>query len=401
MSKKYGKFKATYKSALLQNDIAVNDVPVGNTEAVTALFADQKEYEFVNQVLLGENHKASEGWSSVVLTQAWARSFADKVNAKPGPVYLQGHEDAQIGAMRQIPAGYIVGAKVDEAYEGGAGRLLLRNRLFEKGKFSTEVIEQTLREINAGVLSTSTGDYERREYAYDEETDEVNSFAVESVKNQTNAIVEHDMHASDATIITSNFKYVPCDEHGKDIGNPIDCTSIRSDLKNNQGDDSMTKEEMLNTLKSMFKDGSVTSDEVVAILGVKLMTDEIGTSAATFKEVKALLGDKDLKEFVTTALKQTNDKKAEEFKTLRETKLKASFTDEVELILAKNMFKLTEGDEAAVDAEVTRIQSEADMKELHEKALMRMNYTPSYGTAGVVENDNHSNNKPSNGMVEA
>lgn len=396
MGKKYGKFQAAYKSVMLKNDVSVNDVPVGNSEAVKTLFADQKEYEFVNQILLGENHPASEYWSSVILTQAWAKSFADAVNATPGPLYLQGHENAQNGALREIPAGYIVGAKVDEQYENGAGRLLLRNRLFEKGKYSSEIVEQTLREINAGVLSTSTGDYERREYVYDEEKDEIKAFAVESVKNQTNAIVEHDMHASDASILASNFKYIPCDEQGNETGKPVDYTSIRSDFNSKQGDDSMDKKEMLTTLSTMYKSGSVTSAEIAENLGVKLIDDEVNTTVSAFKEVKALLGDKDPKEFITAALKAQKDASVASFTKMRDEKLTAAFKDANEHRLAKHMFKLTEGDEAAIDAEVKRIQEDADMQEEHKAALMRMNYTPS----GFVGEDSVKD-KPDSGMVEA
>lgn len=396
MNKRFIKSKAIYRSPFLQNDIPVDDVPVGNTEKVNTLFEGHEPYEFINQVLLGEKHKASEGWSEVVLTQAWAKSFADAVNKNLGPVYLQGHEDAQNPAMREIPAGYIVGAKVDESYDNGSGRLLLRNRLFAHGKYSKEIVEQTLREINAGVLNTSTGDYERREYVYDEEEDTIISYAVESVKNQTNAIVEHDMNASDAMILASNFKYTYCDENGKELGKPVDYTSIRSDFNMNQGDESMDKEAMLNTLQSMFKNGTVTSEEIAGALGVKLMNDEVSTSVATFKEVKGMLGDTDLKEFVTTALKQREDAKKAAFAKLRDDALKASFTEANELRLAKHMFKLTDGDKDAIDAEIKRIQEDPDMQEEHKTALKNMNYTPS-GFVG----DSQDNEPAQNGMMEA
>jgi hypothetical protein len=396
MDKRFVKSKALYRSPFLQNEVPVDDVPVGNLEKVNTLFANHEPYEFVNQVLLGENHKASEGWSEVVLTQAWAKTFADAVNQHPGPVYLQGHEDAQNPAMREIPAGYIVGAKVDETYENGAGRLLLRNRLFAHGKYSKEIVEQTLREINAGVLNTSTGDYERREYVYNEEEDTITAFAIESVKNQTNAIVERDMNASDAMILASNFKYVFCDENGKEIGKPVDYTSIRSDFNMNQGDEGMKKEELLNALKGMFKDGTVTSDELSETLGVKLMNDEVSTSVAMFKEVKGMLGDTDVKEFVKTALKQKEDAKKEAFAKLRDDALQASFIVANELRLAKHMFKLTDGDKEAVDAEIKRIQEDPDMQEEHKTALKNMNYTPS-GFVG----DSQDNEPAQNGMMEA
>ena len=60
------------------------------------------------------------------------------------------------------------------------------------------------------------------------------------------------------------------------------------------------------------------------------------------------------------------------------------------------MFKLTEGDEAAIDAEVKRIQEDADMQEEHKAALMRMNYTPSGLLVKIVVKD-----KPDSGVVEA
>jgi len=392
MSKKYGIFKTVFKSAHLQNDISVDDVPVGNASKVTTLFADQTPYEFVNQILLGEKHKASEGWNDVTLTQAWAKSFADKVNANLGPIYLQGHEDAQNGAMRQIPAGYIVGAKLDESYEDGAGRLLLRNRLYAKGKFSQEIIEQTLNEVNAGVLNTSTGDYQRREYRYDEQTDTIESFAIESVKNQTNAIVEYDMNASDASIITSNFKYVPCDEQGNEIGKPIDCTSIRGDFKDEQGDKGMTKEELLAQVKAMNKAGTCTSEEIATAIGINI-TD---AKMKAIEEVEAMLGDVTIKEFVTTALKSRKDESAAKFATTVDTKLKAVFTDELEYEVATSMFKLTEGDDATVDAEIAVLKTHKALVGMRNRALEAMNHTPS----GFVGDDD-TNKSQNSGMMEA
>ena len=368
MKTKYGMVKTSMKSALLQNDVSVDDIVVGNAASVALLFAKQKPFEFVNQILLGEKHKASEGWSDVTLTQAWAKSFAEHINSNPGPVYLQGHEDSQNGLMRQIPAGYIVGAKLDETFEDGAGRLLLRNRLFEKGKFATDIIEQTMNEINAGVLNTSTGDYQRREFRYDEKEDMVQAFAIESVKNQTNAIVERDMNASDASIVTSNFKYVPCDEQGNATGKPIDCTSLRSDFKE-QGDKRMDKKELLTELAVQFKAGTCTSEEIVSILGVEAKMKSID-------EVQAMLGDVKIADFVKTALKEKEDAKKASFDTAVDTKLKAVFTDETELKLAKRLFKLTSGDDAAINAEVEVLKTDDILVSMRAKALEAMNHKP-------------------------
>lgn len=365
----FGKFKASYSG--LYSDITVDSIAVGNSERVKVLFADQEPLEFVNQVLLGENHPAKEYWNDVILTQAWAKSFADAVNANPAPVYLQGHEDFANGAMRQIPAGYIVGAKVDEE---GDGRLLLRNRLFAEGKFSREVIDQTLREINAGVLNTSTGDYEKREWKYDEETEDFKVFAVESLKNQTNAIVERDMNASAASIIASNFKFTPCDADGNETGAPVEYSTIFK-----QGEDSMDKKALLGAITTMFKDGAVTSAELVEALGIELVDE---AKLATFREVEALLGDVDVKEFVTNTLKAQDDAKKASFATLKEEKLKAAFKDEGELRLARYMFSIEDGD---IDEEIKRIQGHEDMIAEHEAALMRMNYTPSAVAGGEAD----------------
>jgi hypothetical protein len=204
------------------------------------------------------------------------------------------------------------------------------------------------------------------------------------------------MNASDAMILASNFKYVFCDENGKEIGKPVDYTSIRSDFNMNQGDEGMKKEELLNALKGMFKDGTVTSDELSETLGVKLMNDEVSTSVAMFKEVKGMLGDTDVKEFVKTALKQKEDAKKEAFAKLRDDALQASFIVANELRLAKHMFKLTDGDKEAVDAEIKRIQEDPDMQEEHKTALKNMNYTPS-GFVG----DSQDNEPAQNGMMEA
>jgi hypothetical protein len=361
---KFGKFKAAYSG--LYSEVTVDSIAVGNGDRVGVLFGEQEPIEFVNQVLLGENHPAKEYWNDVILTVKWAKSFADAVNANPAPVYLQGHEDFANGAMRQIPAGYIVGAKVDEE---GDGRLLLRNRLFAEGKFSREVIDQTMREINAGVLNTSTGDYEKREWHYDEETEEIKVFAVESLKNQTNAIVERDMNASAASIIASNFKFTPCDADGNDTGAPVEYGEIFK-----QGEDSMDKKTLLGAIKTMFKDGAVTSTDLVEALGIELVDEDMKAKLATFKEVEALLGDVDVKEFVTNTLKAQDEAKEAAFAALKEEKLKAAFPDEGELRLARHMFSITDGD---IDEEIKRIQGHEDMIAEHEAALMRMNYTPS------------------------
>ena len=141
-----------------------------------------------------------------------------------------------------------------------------------------------------------------------------------------------------------------------------------------QGEDSMDKKTLLGAIKTMFKDGAVTSTDLVEALGIELVDEDMKAKLATFKEVEALLGDVDVKEFVTNTLKAQDEAKEAAFAALKEEKLKAAFPDEGELRLARHMFSITDGD---IDEEIKRIQGHEDMIAEHEAALMRMNYTPS------------------------
>ena len=61
---KFGKFKAAYSG--LYSEVTVDSIAVGNGDRVGVLFGEQEPIEFVNQVLLGENHPAKEYWNDEI-----------------------------------------------------------------------------------------------------------------------------------------------------------------------------------------------------------------------------------------------------------------------------------------------------------------------------------------------
>ena len=94
----------------------VGTVAIGNKDAYTALVEESEVEEFVSIVHLGEDHPAHpDSYTSVVLTEEWAKSFAKAVKESPKPLFIPGHTDASVGyKMRAIPDGYVTGGKVQD-----------------------------------------------------------------------------------------------------------------------------------------------------------------------------------------------------------------------------------------------------------------------------------------------
>ncbi len=367
----------TLFSTRVMNKVSPEEIPVGNTEAVTALFADMEQLEFVNEVLLGEAYPASEGYSEVILTEEWAQSFADAINKKPGFLYAKGHEDAETWFTRAIASGYIVGAKVEP------GRLLLRNRLLQReSPENKELMHQTLNEIRAGLLSTSTGDYQKRRVEFDEDGDIV-QYAIESVKNQTNALVEHDMHASEATIIASNFRLGSYD----DVGQSFTSNKVITDTKytaedgvnNEEGE--VTMKEHIDAIKTKMKKA-----EIAEAFEIEVVSDEVKAALKKLEDVEAQVGDLD--KFVTTTLAD----RAAVFKALKDSALREAFKEQEVLEAAETLFTLQNGTQEEVEAEITRLKELSGIKKMQSVIASGINHTPNNadvetGETGKTEQD--------------
>ncbi len=347
----------TLFSTHVMSAVAPEDIAVGNTEAVETLFKDMAPLEFVNEVLLGDAHPASERYGEVILTKEWAESFANAINKKPGFLYAKGHEDAEHWFARAVPSGYIVGAKVDN------DKLLLRNRLLERtSPENAEFMRQTLNEIKAGLLSTSTGDYQKRRIEIDD-TGNIKQFAIESVKNQTNALVEHDMHASDATIVASNFKLAYYDEKGNIISKDAADGGVNSE----EGE--VTMKEHIEALKAAMK-----SDEIASSFGFTLLTTEQSTALKKLENAEARVGD--IEQFVNTVLTE----RTAVFEALKEAELKEAFKEAEVLEAAQTLFTLKSGTVEEIKNEVSRLKELSGIKKMQGIIASGVNYTPANST---------------------
>ena len=356
---KVEQYSAQFKSSVATS-VKPDAISVGNTDAVNFLCKDMEAVEFVNEVLLGEDHKTDDYSGNIVLTEEWAKSYAKAVNEKPGFLYIRGHADAANWAMRAIADGYIVGAKVE------GDRLLLRNRLLvKKSVEGQELVEQTMREIAAGQLSTSTGDIQKRKIVWDDDKSTYTQYAIESVKNQTNAIVEHDMHASDAKIIGANFRTGSYDENGHFI-------ATDGKEEEEKGDEVMTFAEYLAGLKTTLKaggDGNVQT--IVQELGIEVLTEEHKTQLSVLKGLNEKVGG-DANAFIETVLKERQDT----FASLRDAELAKEFTVKEVLGIAKDMFSLKEGGMTEIQTEVARLKGLDSIKNMQTFLASQVSFTP-------------------------
>jgi len=361
---KYEQHSTQFRSVVV-TDVLPDTVPVGNTDAVSKLFADMEALEFVNEVLLGEDHKTDDSSGNIVLTEEWAKSYALAVNEKPGFTYIKGHADAGHWAMRAIADGYIVGATVKD------NRLLLRNRLIvKKGVEAQELVEQTMREISAGQLSTSTGDIQKRKIVWTEDLSDYTQYAIESVKNQTNAIVEHDMHASDAKIVGANFRIGSYDDNGLLVP-----SEENEEEDNVEGETPMKFTELIDGVKTSLKAGGDGNLQTVAKeLGIEMLTPEQKTQLSVLTGLNLKAGG-DADAFITTILAE----RTATFDSLKDAELTKEFTSKEVLGIAKDMFTLKTGGLTDIQTEVTRLKGLASIKNMQTFLASTVGFVPSDG----------------------
>jgi hypothetical protein len=312
----------------------VGTIKIGNSEAYESLVEDNEVHEFVNIVELGEDHLAHpDPWTTIVLTEEWAKSFAKAVRKTPKPMFIPGHADGNAGYKgRAIPDGYITGGTVKD------NRLYLRNTMILDGARDA-LIKQTAKEIKAKMLSTSTSDYMKYKTERNEETDELIYFAIESVGGQSNALVEADQTGSDTEIIITSFK-TEGGEDGKQGESHMD-----KDVKKVE----LTNLEMFTVLKNQLDSGRLALAEVATSLGIEVMTPKQKTALKRLNDVESKVGD------IVEYVKQTVEVREESFKSLKESKIKDKFKSEELIEIATPLFALKEGSVEQIDTEVNRI----------------------------------------------
>lgn len=336
----------------------VNAVPVGNPKSTSVLFGEGTRNEFISTTRFGESFPAQlDPWTQIVLTKEWAASFAEQVNKVPKPLFIAGHADTGVGAKeRAIPDGYLTGAMVS------GDTLYLRNSLPEGGTPERKaLIEQTLKEINAGMLSTSLTDQMEYKIVVDEQEDSAMYFATKSLKGQTNALVEQDQTASEAEIIITSFKA------------EIDSSGEKKEGEKRMGEKAITNAEHFVVLKNQLESGHLALSVVAESLGVELMTAKQKVALKRLNDAESQVGD--ISEFVAGTVAD----RVATFTALKDAKIKEVFKSDELIELATPMFALKEGNAEAIDTEVTRISELKAFKAIQGKIASAMNYNPGTG----------------------
>jgi len=346
----------------------IDSVPVGNMAAYKALVGEAEVHEFINVVHLGEDYKAQlDPWTDIVLTEEWAKSFATSMKESPKPLFIPGHSDADAGfKMRAIPDGYMTGGMVSD------DRMYLRNTLIIMGtEEKKELIEQTTREIAAGMLSTSSSDYMKYEIETDEDGNST-YFAIESVKGQSNALVEADMTASKADIVITSFKA------------EIDSSDEKEEGVKHMAEKTMSNAEMYTVLKNQLESGHLALKDVASGLGIEMVTAKQRTALKRLNDAESIVGD--ISEFVTGVVA---DQEAA-FVSLKEAKIKEKFETDELIEIATPLFNLKEGNAEAIDVEVERLSGLQIFKTIQGRLAEGVTYTPGNkeGGEGTDETEN-------------
>ena len=313
---------------------SIDDIAIADKKAYNILHGDGEVFEFINKVELGEEFPAiPDPWTTIILTKEWAQSFVSAVDKVAKPVFIGGHADYAISTKeRAIPDGYIVGGKVID------NTLYLRNMLPEGGSDERKaLIKQTVKEIKAGMLSTSTSDYMRYSINVDDDSGDVIYYAQESVKGQSNALVEEDQTGSTAEIIITSFK--------ADTGSDGEQKGAK------QMGEKTTNVELFTSLKNQLDSGRLALSEVASNLGIELMTSKQKAALKRLNDAESTVGN------ITDFVESVKAEKTAAFAALKEVKLKDKFKTDELIEVATPLFNLKEGDAAAIDAEIERIAS--------------------------------------------
>lgn len=367
MSKELGEGQIIFRSSTMTSYkdsgiTSLNDVPIANKESYDILVGDSKPFEFINKVQLGESAPAKpDPYTTIILTEEWAKSFVAAVKKVVKPVFIGGHADASVGyKARAIPDGYVTGGLVKDEV------LYLRNTLPTNGSMEKKaLVDQTANEIKAKMLSTSTSDYMKYDYTVDEDTNEIIYYAKESVKAQSNALVEEDQTGSEAEIIITSFKAI--DAVDDDKGDK------------SMGEKNFTNVELFVSLKNQIDSGRLALSEVADKLGVDLMTTKQKAALKRLNDVESKVGN------VTEFIEAVKAEKESNFAALKETKIKDRFKTEEMIEIATPLFNLKEGNAEEIDGELDRIADLKAFKAIQGKIASSINGSPDGSSVASTE----------------
>ncbi len=346
---------------------SIDDVPIADKKAYDILVGEKDAFEFVNTVKLGEKYPAKlDPWTDIVLTEDWAKSFVKAVNKVAKPLFIGGHADTGVGYKeRAIPDGYITGGVVKDEV------LYLRNTLPQsKVESKQALVEQTVNEIKAGMLSTSTSDYMRYKIEVDDTADTATYFAEESISAQSNALVEEDQTGSEAEIIITSFK----------AGNGSDGEEKG---ERQMGEKTFTNVELFTSLKNQLDSGRLALSEVASKLGVDLMTSKQKAALKRLNDVESAVGN------VTDFVAAIKAEREQSFAALKDAKIKEVFKTDELVEIAQPLFNLKEGTAEDIDKEVKRIADLKVFKAIQGKIAASVNGNPT-GSGDVTLDEESS-----------
>lgn len=344
-------------SALLKDSgiKSYKDVPIADEAKYKTLFGEEGAFfEFISAVKLGEDAPAHpDSWTTVILTPEWGQSFSDSVAEMPKPLFISGHAETGISPkMRAIPDGYVVGGLVR------GNIFMLRNALpRQKSELKQALMEQTAKEIDIGMLSTSTSDTMQVSVVVDEEEDEITYYANKSVNRQSNALVEYDQTGSEAEIILTSFK-------------AASLNGERGEKKVGTEDKIVTTKEHFTSLKNQFDAGLISLKDIETGFGVTLMSTEAKTALKRLKDAEEKIGG-DITTFIDNQLKQQEDA----FIALKDSCIEKVFKTPELIEVADTLFSLKKGTKEDIEAEVKKIASLKFMQGKAGEIASGMNYS--------------------------
>jgi hypothetical protein len=327
-----------------QNNITIDNItlsPEMQKKFAILSEGDKEPFFFLSRMGIGENHPVYDG---TIMTKEWAESFVNKLDSQAFPGSIFGHIGERNFSERVENQLYVVGGVVDGEY------MYLKNYIIPgETERSKELRNKTIREMKAGLLSTSIVSYYKAGLLEDEEGI-LQWFALESIKGERNDIVEHDLTGSDADIVSMSAKNKLIEKERE----------IMADK---------TYKELIQPIVVMCANGQVKKSDVAAELGLDIVTDEHRAALKTVSELKQLFPEgvtiDQLKNF-KASLKNIE---VETFKIEKEKALKAKFVDSEILEQAEELFTLKAGSAEDCQKEVDRIAELKIIKNAVEKKV--------------------------------
>jgi len=301
---------------------------------------DTEPFEFVQAIKFGEKYPCQGIPIGATFSKSWADSYADKSNRVliPGSAFGHVADEASWKMQRAKNQLYVTGAKVI-----GEDTLLLRH--YVSREMDEHEYNLLIKEIKAGLLSTSIYERTKYEVSIDEKKGTEKLVAIESLGRQRNDLVEWDQTGMPSKLMA---------------------TSQKASIENNQeqGEASMTHSELIAALKASIVENRTDPLSVVKDLGLEIsvMTAENKADLDRFTALKAKVEDPE--SFIATNLSA----QGEAFKTLKNAAIETEFGKSKDLKdLALDMFQIKTGGQKEINAEIERIKGLESVKTLAAK----------------------------------